>query len=126
MTPSYFEAEIARARTFGFLHDVEALWSAGMARGGSPGNTVLLDSHGVVNSGGLRWPDEFVRHKILDLLGDLALLGHPIQGHVSVERGGHALHRALMERIRANPRAWKLVRAAPPEPAAPLTFRPGL
>lgn len=123
MTASYFEAEIARARTFGFLHEVRALWSAGMARGGSTRNTVLLDSDGVVNPGGLRWPDEFVRHKILDLLGDLALLGHPIQGHVEVERGGHALHRALMEKIRANPSAWNLVRAVPPtQSSEPLTY----
>jgi UDP-3-O-[3-hydroxymyristoyl] N-acetylglucosamine deacetylase len=120
MTPRYFEAEIARARTFGFLHEVEALWSAGKARGGSPENTVLLDAAGVVNPGGLRWPDEFVRHKVLDLLGDLALLGHPIRGHVEVERGGHALHRALMEEIRANPDAWKLVRSAPAASGEPL------
>ena len=110
ITPSYFESEIAHARTFGFLHEVEALWSAGMARGGSLENTVLLDAHRVVNDGGLRWPDEFVRHKILDLIGDLALLRHPVQGHVSVKRGGHALHRALMEQIRSHPEAWELVR----------------
>ena len=123
MTPGYFEAEIARARTFGFLDEVKALWRAGMARGGSPHNTVLLDSDGVVNPGGLRWPDEFVRHKILDLLGDLALLGHPLQGHVKVERGGHALHRALMEQIRATPSAWKWVRAVPAaQSSEPLAY----
>jgi UDP-3-O-[3-hydroxymyristoyl] N-acetylglucosamine deacetylase len=112
-TAAYFEAEIAPARTFGFLHDVEALWKAGLARGGSLDNTVLLDARRVLNGSGLRWPDEFVRHKVLDLLGDLALLP-PIRGHVHVERGGHGLHMALMEEIRANPRASKLVSAAEP------------
>ena len=109
LSPAYFEKEIAPARTFGFLHDVEALWKAGLARGGSLDNTVLLDAHRVLNGSGLRWPDEFVRHKILDLLGDLALLPHPVKGHVHVERGGHGLHMALMEQIRAHPRASKLV-----------------
>jgi UDP-3-O-[3-hydroxymyristoyl] N-acetylglucosamine deacetylase len=107
-SPTFFETEIAPARTFGFLHDVEALWKAGLARGGSLDNTVLLDAHRVLNGSGLRWPNEFVRHKVLDLLGDLALLP-PLQGHVHVERGGHALHMALMQQIRANPSASKLV-----------------
>jgi len=109
LTAEFFEKEIAPARTFGFLHDVEALWKAGLARGGSLDNTVLLDATSVVNGSGLRWPDEFVRHKVLDLLGDLALLPHPVRGHVYVERGGHALHMALMERILESPRAWKTV-----------------
>ena len=99
MTPAYFEREIAGARTFGFLREVGVLLRAGMARGGSLENTVLLDDGKVLNAGGLRWPDEFVRHKVLDLLGDLALLGHPIQGHVTVERGGHELHCALINLI---------------------------
>ena len=84
------------------------LWQAGFARGGSLDNTVVLDDHGVVNRSGLRWPDEFVRHKTLDLFGDLALLGLPIQGHVHVERGGHALHLGLVSEILANPDAWRV------------------
>jgi UDP-3-O-[3-hydroxymyristoyl] N-acetylglucosamine deacetylase len=91
-----FEEEIAPARTFGFLEEVEALWRAGLARGGSLENTVVLDEAAVVNPEGLRFPDEFVRHKILDLVGDLALLGVHFDGHVRVERGGHALHHQLV------------------------------
>ena len=103
-----FEAEIAPARTFGFLQDVRALWNAGLAQGGSLDNTVLLDETRVMNEGGLRWPDEFVRHKVLDLLGDLALLGVAIEGHVKVERGGHALHHRLVAALLDRPKAWRL------------------
>ena len=101
-----FEREISAARTFGFLRDVRTLWCAGLARGGSLDNTVLLDDTRVVNPQGLRWPDEFVRHKILDLCGDLALLGVPLVGHVRVERGGHALHQRLVAAILERPDAW--------------------
>jgi len=101
-----FDREISAARTFGFLRDVRALWGAGLARGGSLDNAVLLDEHRVVNPQGLRWPDEFVRHKILDLCGDLALLGVPLVGHVRVERGGHALHQRLVAEILERPDAW--------------------
>jgi UDP-3-O-[3-hydroxymyristoyl] N-acetylglucosamine deacetylase len=96
-----FERELAGARTFAFLREVAALRDAGLARGGNLSNTVVLDENGVVNDSGLRFPDEFVRHKVLDLIGDLALLGARVQAHVVVERGGHALHvelvRALLE-----------------------------
>lgn len=101
-----FDREISAARTFGFLRDVRALWSAGLARGGSLDNTVVLDETRVVNPQGLRWPDEFVRHKVLDLCGDLALLGLPLIGHVHVERGGHALHQRLVAAILERPDAW--------------------
>jgi len=94
-----FERELAAARTFGFVHEVEALRLAGLARGGNLDNTVVLDDAGVRNVGGLRWPDEFVRHKIIDLIGDLALLGAPLRGHIRVERGGHALHQRLVEAL---------------------------
>jgi UDP-3-O-[3-hydroxymyristoyl] N-acetylglucosamine deacetylase len=104
-----FERDISAARTFGFLREVKALWEAGFARGGSPDNTVLLDEEKVVNEGGLRWADEFVRHKVLDLFGDLALLGMPIRGHVRVERGGHAMHQKLVSALLANPQAWVMV-----------------
>jgi len=95
-----FERELAGARTFGFLEEVDALWRAGLARGGSLANTVVLDDQGVVNEEGLRFADEFVRHKVLDLIGDLALLGMPLRGHVRVERGGHALHQKLVGALR--------------------------
>src|SRR5262249_26376457 len=89
--PEEYSARIAPARTFGFLRDVEAMRARGLARGGSLHNAVVLDDTGVI-SGPLRFRDEFVRHKILDLVGDLALLGAPLSGHVSARKGGHALH----------------------------------
>jgi len=104
----HFARELARARTFGFLHEVEALWRGGLARGGNLENTVVLDEHRVLNTSGLRFADEFVRHKALDLVGDLALLGIPLLAHVDVERGGHALHQQLVERILASPEAWAI------------------
>ena len=111
--PRTFEREIARARTYGFLRDVDVLRANGFARGASLDNTIVLDDRRVLNPEGLRFPDEFVRHKVLDLVGDLALLGMPILGHVRVERGGHALHQRLVRAIRAE--------CAAPEPkAAPL------
>jgi UDP-3-O-[3-hydroxymyristoyl] N-acetylglucosamine deacetylase len=106
--PGVFEREIARARTFGFLEEVNELWRAGLARGGSLENTVVLDERRVLNPDGLRWPDEFVRHKILDLLGDLSLLGLPIRGRVRVERGGHSLHHRLICALLENPQAWRV------------------
>ena len=106
MGPGVFERELARARTFGFLDDVHRLWQDGLARGGSLANTVVLDAERVLNPDGLRWPDEFVRHKVLDLLGDLALLGLPLEGHVEVECGGHALHQAMVRSLLRSPHAW--------------------
>jgi UDP-3-O-[3-hydroxymyristoyl] N-acetylglucosamine deacetylase len=94
-----FEREIARARTFGFVGEVDALWRAGRARGACLDNTIVLDSTRVLNRDGLRFPDEFVRHKVLDLLGDLALLGVRLEGHVRVECGGHALHQKLVGKL---------------------------
>ena len=99
LTEATFEREIARARTFGFVGEVDALWRAGRARGASLDNTVVLDATRVLNRDGLRFPDEFVRHKVLDLLGDLALLGVRLEGHVRVERGGHALHQKLVAKL---------------------------
>ena len=109
LTPDHFESEIAPARTFGFLDQVEALRRAGLARGACLDNTLVLDASGVMNEGGLRWPDEFVRHKVLDLVGDLALLGCPVRGRVRVERGGHAIHHALLRTLRDQPESWALV-----------------
>jgi len=97
--PATFEREIARARTFGFVAEVDALWRAGRARGACLDNTVVLDGERVLNRDGLRFPDEFVRHKVLDLLGDLALLGVRLEGHVRVARGGHALHQKLVAKL---------------------------
>ena len=99
LSEATFEREIARARTFGFVGEVDALWRAGRARGACLDNTVVLDATRVLNRDGLRFPDEFVRHKVLDLLGDLALLGVRLEGHVRVERGGHALHQKLVGKL---------------------------
>ena len=93
-----FLRKIAPARTFGFMRDVEKLRAAGLARGGSVENAVVLDDRGVVN-GPLRFKDEFVRHKILDLVGDLALVGRPIVGEITAYRGGHALHSRFVAKI---------------------------
>jgi UDP-3-O-[3-hydroxymyristoyl] N-acetylglucosamine deacetylase len=102
-----FIDEIAPARTFGFLKEVELLRQRGLALGGSLDNAIVLGETGVLNP--LRFDDEFVRHKILDVIGDLALLGHPILGHLVVHRGGHALHTALATEVLNQPDAWRLV-----------------
>jgi len=93
--------EIARARTFAMRSEIDALRAAGLALGGSLDNAILVDDDGVKTTGGLRFPDEFVRHKILDLLGDLACLGRPLLAHIVAVRAGHALHLQLVERLRA-------------------------
>lgn len=100
-----FARKIAPARTFGFLREVEQLRAAGLARGGSVENCIVLDDQGVVN-GSLRFRDEFVRHKILDLLGDLALLGRPLQGEIIAHRAGHAMHSKLVGAILDHPECW--------------------
>lgn len=113
VTAESFEHELARARTFGFLDEVAALREVGLGRGGDLDNTVVLDDSRVINPGGLRFADEFVRHKALDLVGDLALLGVGIEGLVSVERGGHALHQRLVSAILSQPSASEWIGATP-------------
>ena len=102
-----FAQEIAPARTFGFLKEVEMLRQQGLALGGSLDNAVVLGETGPLNT--LRFDDEFVRHKILDAIGDLSLVGHPLLAHVVVHRGGHALHTALAATLLEAPDAWELV-----------------
>jgi UDP-3-O-[3-hydroxymyristoyl] N-acetylglucosamine deacetylase len=108
VTAQSFTEDIAPARTFGFMRDVEALRRAGLALGGSLENAVVIGESGVLNNK-LRFPDEFVRHKILDAIGDLALLGHPVLGHVEAVRAGHALHAALAQKLVESRDAWALV-----------------
>ena len=108
---SVFSRELARARTFGFLRDVERLKTAGLARGGSLENAIVVDEFSILNPEGLRYPDEFVRHKMLDALGDLSLFGHPVIGHLRVTKSGHALHHRLVGRVLADPSAYAVVRA---------------
>jgi UDP-3-O-[3-hydroxymyristoyl] N-acetylglucosamine deacetylase len=107
-----FIDQIAPARTFGFLKEVEFLRQRGLAMGGSFENSIVLGETGVLNP--LRFEDEFVRHKILDAVGDMALLGHPIQGHLVVHRGGHALHTAFAREVLQQTDAWTLVDAPTP------------
>ena len=104
-----FKTEIARARTFGFAHEVDALREAGLARGGSLDNAVVINGNKVMNGDGLRYSDEFVRHKILDCVGDLYLAGGPIIGAVEALRSGHALNSSLLHALFDNPDAWSYV-----------------
>jgi UDP-3-O-[3-hydroxymyristoyl] N-acetylglucosamine deacetylase len=111
-----FVDQVAPARTFGFLKEVEMLRQRGLALGGSLENAVVLGETGVLNP--LRFEDEFVRHKILDVVGDLALVGYAIQGHLVVHRGGHALHTAFADEILRQSDAWQFVEAGVPARAA--------
>lgn len=104
-----FARDIASARTFGFVEEVEALRRASLIRGGSLDNAIVLTRDGMLNENGLRFPDEFVRHKILDIIGDLALLGMPILGRVVAERSGHLLHATLTSFLLKNRAAWEIV-----------------
>jgi UDP-3-O-[3-hydroxymyristoyl] N-acetylglucosamine deacetylase len=94
-----YRSEIGRARTFGFAHEVEALREIGLARGGSLDNAIVLDEHRILNNEELRYEDEFVRHKILDAIGDLYLAGHPIVGSYVAKKSGHALNNALLRKL---------------------------
>jgi UDP-3-O-[3-hydroxymyristoyl] N-acetylglucosamine deacetylase len=104
-----FCKEIAPARTFGFLHEVEQLKANGLARGGSLENAVVIDNQGVMNPEGLRFQDEFVRHKILDSFGDFSLLGAPLLGHIRAFKAGHDLNAKLVRKILDNPDHWTYV-----------------
>ena len=104
-----FGRDIASARTFGFIEEVEALRRANLIRGGSLENAIVLTTTGMLNETGLRFSDEFVRHKILDIIGDFALLGMTLLGCVRAERSGHLLHAALMSSLLRNRQAWEIV-----------------
>ena len=109
VTPERYAAEIAPARTFGFEYELDQMRSMGLIRGASLENAVCFTRDGVLNPGGLRAPDECCRHKALDLIGDLALLGRPLLGHVIAERAGHAMHAALVARIMSDPSLYEIV-----------------
>jgi UDP-3-O-[3-hydroxymyristoyl] N-acetylglucosamine deacetylase len=106
LTPASFRREIARARTFGFLADAERLWRSGLALGASLENTVVIGEDRILNPDGLRFADEYVRHKMLDVVGDIALIGAPIIGAFRSYRGGHRLNLALVEAVLATPSAF--------------------
>jgi len=110
--PDTFRREIARARTFGFMRDVTKLWTAGYALGASFENTLVVSEDRVLNPQGLRFADEFVRHKVLDAIGDLALAGQPLLATYKTIRGGHKLNHAVLSALMADPKAWRVVEAA--------------
>ena len=99
--------EISRARTFGFMHEVEYLRSNGLARGGSLDNAIVLDEYRIINNDGLRYEDEFVKHKVLDAIGDLYVLGHPLIGAFSAHKSGHAMNNQLLRTLLADAEAWE-------------------
>ncbi len=103
-----FRKELGSARTFGFLKDVEALRANGLARGGSLENAIVISDTEILNEGGLRYPDEFVRHKVLDLMGDIALVGMPVIGQLIAYRSGHSLNHKLAQKVLDRPGRWEL------------------
>lgn len=115
-----YRVEIGRARTFGFAHEVEALREMGLARGGSLDNAIVLDEHRILNNEELRYDDEFVRHKILDAIGDLYLIGHAIVGAYTAIKSGHALNNALLRKLLEDPSAYEI--SSFPENKAPAAY----
>lgn len=108
-----FRSEIMAARTFGFAHEVEALRKAGLARGGSLENAVVIDGDEILNPGGLRMEREFVRHKALDAIGDMYVLGAPLRGRYEGFKAGHAINNLLVRELLANPQAWRQITHLP-------------
>lgn len=104
-----FIREIAPARTFGFLKDIEYLRTNGLAQGGSLDNAIILGENGVLNSSGLRFKDEFVRHKVLDSIGDFVLLGFPIYGHIIANKSGHSTNVKFLKKLLSIPDAWDII-----------------
>lgn len=108
LTEENFVTEVAPARTFGFLRDVEYLKSNGFAKGGSFDNAIILGESGILNSSGLRFKDEFVRHKILDLIGDISLLEFPIYGHIVASRSGHTTNLKFVKKLLSHTNCWEI------------------
>lgn len=106
---SIYGREIASARTFGFTHEIDMLRKANLALGGSLDNAIVLTDEGMLNETPLRTPDEFVRHKILDIIGDVALVGMPVIGRITAHKSGHAVHAALMSKLLKTESAWEIV-----------------
>jgi UDP-3-O-[3-hydroxymyristoyl] N-acetylglucosamine deacetylase len=119
-TVSYVH-EVARARTFGFMQDVESLRGMGLARGGSLENAIVMDEYRILNADGLRYDDEFVRHKILDAIGDLYLVGHPLLAGYEAHKSGHALNNQLLRALLAQPEAYEIVSFDAPD-SAPMSY----
>jgi UDP-3-O-[3-hydroxymyristoyl] N-acetylglucosamine deacetylase len=109
VTPERYATDIAPARTFGFAWELDQMRDMGLIRGASLENAVCFDPTSVMNPDGLRFPDECCRHKVLDLIGDLALIGRPLLGHVIAERAGHAMHAALVAKIMSDPSLYEIL-----------------
>jgi UDP-3-O-[3-hydroxymyristoyl] N-acetylglucosamine deacetylase len=109
VTEEEYGRQIASARTFGFTHEIEQLRKANLALGGSLDNAIVLDDQGMLNETPLRFSNEFVRHKILDLIGDIALLGMPLKGKIKAEKSGHAVHASMMGKLLETPDAWEII-----------------
>jgi UDP-3-O-[3-hydroxymyristoyl] N-acetylglucosamine deacetylase len=112
LTDRAFEREVSRARTFCFMKDIERMQAMGLARGGSLENAIVVDEFSILNPEGLRFPDEFARHKVLDAVGDLALLGLPVVGHLTAVKSGHALNQALVRKVLADATTHRVVRVS--------------
>ena len=110
-----FIREISTARTFGFMKDVETLKKNGFARGGSLDNAVVIDDFRIINEGGLRFDDEFVRHKILDFIGDISIVGSPIIGHFVIKKSGHFLNQHMLRKLMESKKHWKVMTFKTPE-----------
>jgi UDP-3-O-[3-hydroxymyristoyl] N-acetylglucosamine deacetylase len=109
VTPERYATELSPARTFGFEKELDQMREMGLIRGASLDSAVCFTENGVMNTGGLRFPDECCRHKALDLIGDLALIGRPLLGHVIAERAGHAMHTALVAKIMSDSSLYDIV-----------------
>ena len=118
LSQTSFKNEISRARTFGFFEEVDQMQKMGLARGGSLDNSIVIKGQDILNEGGLRFSNEFARHKVLDAIGDLALAGMPIRGHFEGNRCGHALNNKLLHALFAAPEAWRAVTMMRPAPDA--------
>jgi len=116
-----FVEEVSRARTFGFMHEIEYLRSKGLARGGSFDNAIVVDDYRILNQGGLRFEDEFVQHKVLDAIGDLYLAGSALIGEYRAYKSGHALNNAAVRALLAQPDAWEMV-TFEDEASAPVSY----
>jgi UDP-3-O-[3-hydroxymyristoyl] N-acetylglucosamine deacetylase len=122
LSPGAFRQELCRARTFGFMRDVEMLWKSGLALGASLENTVAIGEDRIMNPEGLRYPQEFVRHKMLDAVGDLSLSGHPILGAYRSVKGGHRLNSLVLQKLLEDSSAWTIVQAPRVRDTRPMVF----
>ncbi len=123
MSDRAFEREVARARTFCFVRDIERMQAMGLARGGSLENAIVVDDFSILNPDGLRFPDEFARHKVLDAVGDLALFGLPVIGHFRAYKSGHGMNQALVRKVLADPTSHRVVRVSGEQELEPLHVR---